>query len=41
MYVADQTNALLSKNACVKFGLISYHVTGVNTVVVLVMGLNK
>ena len=25
MYVVDQTNALLSRNACVKLGLISYH----------------
>ena len=31
MYVVDQTNALLSRNACVKLGLISYHVNGVNT----------
>ena len=30
MYVVDQTNALLSRNACVKLGLISYHVNGVN-----------
>ena len=31
MYVVDQTNALLSRNACVKLELISYHVNGVNT----------
>ena len=31
LYVVDQTNALLGREACVKLGLITYHVSDVNT----------
>ena len=31
LYVVDETNALLGREACVKLGLITYHVSDVNT----------